>query len=164
MRLPTPEGLAWQQAAVARARATGIIVRELGPEAAEALRRLEAANHPDYPVTPATTHYLRDLRATRSLWVDSKRIFGALDGSLLVAATVIGRSGDHGETDFTSVLADYRGRGIGQAVKAASILALASEGATTFGTGGAEVNKASLQANLALGYVIEERWHSYQLG
>jgi GNAT superfamily N-acetyltransferase len=75
---------------------------------------------------------------------------------------VIGRTVRHGETEFTSVLSDYRGRGIGQAVKAASILALASEGVTTFGTGGAGLNEASLRANRALGYVVEERWRSYQ--
>ncbi|WP_143466001.1 hypothetical protein [Kribbella sp. ALI-6-A] len=30
-----------------------------------------------------------------------------------------------------------------------------------FGTGGAAVNDASLGANLALGYVVDERWRSY---
>jgi GNAT superfamily N-acetyltransferase len=162
LRLPTPQGLALQQAAVARVQALGFTVLELGPAAAEALHRLEAANHPDYPFTPATAHHLRDPGATRALWADGKRIFGALDKRLLVAATVIGRTDRHGETEFTSVLGDYRGRGIGQAVKAASILALASEGVVTFGTGGAGLNEASLRANRALGYVLEERWRSYQ--
>jgi hypothetical protein len=31
-----------------------------------------------------------------------------------------------------------------------------------FGTGGATVNAASLRANEALGYVVEERWLSYR--
>jgi glycerate kinase len=59
------------------------------------------------------------------------------------------------------VLDGYRGRGIGQAVKAASVLALHADGVRVFGTGGAALNDASLGANLALGYVIEERWRSY---
>jgi hypothetical protein len=62
---------------------------------------------------------------------------------------------------FTSVLAAYRRRGIGQAVKAQSILALYADGVRLFGTGGAALNDASLGANLALGYIVEERWRSY---
>jgi hypothetical protein len=46
-------------------------------------------------------------------------------------------------------------------VKAASILALVDDGVTTFGTGDAAANEASLQANRALGYAIEEQWRSY---
>lgn len=49
-------------------------------------------------------------------------------------------------------------------MKAASILALASEGVNTFGTGGTGINEASLQASRALGYVLEERWRSFQRG
>jgi GNAT superfamily N-acetyltransferase len=83
-------------------------------------------------------------------------------GAQLVAATVIGQKADRGETQFTSVLSAYRGRGIGKAVKAASILALAEDGLRLFSTGGAGVNEASLGANRALGYTIEERWRSYE--
>jgi hypothetical protein len=79
-----------------------------------------------------------------------------------VAATVISQTADRGETQFTSVLSAYRGKGLGKAVKAASILALAEDGVRLFGTGGAAVNEASLGANRALGYTIEERWRSYQ--
>ena len=162
LRLPDPQSLSLARAAVERVRAAGITVRELGPEAAVALHGLETANHTVYPFTPATAHQLLDLAETRSLWANGKRVFGALDGSQLIAATVIEQTEDHGETEFTSVRADHRSRGIGQAVKAASILALADDGVTTFGTGGAGVNEASLKANSALGYVLEERWRSYQ--
>ena len=164
LRLPAPQSLALARAAVARAQAAGIAVRELGPEAAVALHDLETANHTDYPFTPATAHQLLDLAETRALWANGKRVFGGLHGSRLIAATVIAQTDDLGETDFTSVLAEYRSRGIGQAVKAASILALADDGVTTFGTGGAGVNEASLKANSALGYALEERWRSYQRG
>lgn len=162
LRLPTPQGLSRPQAAVGRAQAMGFTVLELGPAAAEALHGLETANHPDYPFTPATAHHLRDPAATRALWEDGARVFGALDGRLLVGATAMKRAGRLGETEFTSVLAEYRGRGIGQAVKAASILALARDEVVTFGTGGAGLNEASLRANRALGYVIDERWRSYR--
>lgn len=164
LRLPAPQSLALARAAVARAQAAGIIVRELGPEAAVALHDLETANHADYPFTPATAHRLLGLAETRTLWVNGKRVFGALHGSQLIAATVIAQTDDFGETGFTSVLADYRSRGIGRAVKAASILALADDGVTTFGTGGAGINEASLKVNTALGYALEERWRSYQRG
>lgn len=162
LRLAEPPDLPLAAAAVDRAVAMGIDVRELGADAADAVRVLEDANHPDYPFTPATAHVSRNLKRTRALWAEGKRVFGALDGTLLVAVTAIEPAGQHGETKFTSVLVGYRGRGIGSAVKAASILALAADGVRTFDTGGAGVNEASLGANRALGYVIEERWRSYQ--
>ncbi|GGI41925.1 hypothetical protein GCM10010988_36470 [Cnuibacter physcomitrellae] len=62
------------------------------------------------------------------------------------------------ETDFTVVDAPWRGRGIGAAVKAASVLALLGEGQTRFRTGGDAGNAASLGASLALGYVVDEEW------
>jgi GNAT superfamily N-acetyltransferase len=137
-------------------RAAGV-VRELEPSYAEALHELETANEADYPYTPATHRVVGSVETVRELW-STGRVFGALDGDRLVAATHIGPDG---ETGFTSVRDGYRGRGLGQAVKAASILALLAEGITVFGTGGAAANDASLGANLALGYIIDERWRSY---
>ncbi|GAA1537618.1 hypothetical protein [Kribbella lupini] len=141
-------------------RATGVVVHELGPSYAEALHALEQANEADYPYTPATQRTVGSLETIRELWTTG-RVFGALDGDRLVAATTISLIGTRGETGFTSVLAGYRRRGIGQAVKALSILTLYAEGVRLFGTGGAALNDASLGANLALGYVVEERWRSY---
>ncbi|TCM49384.1 GNAT family N-acetyltransferase [Kribbella sp. VKM Ac-2568] len=149
------------EAAVLRAAAAGLSVRELGPEYAQALRDLETTNAADYPYTPATAHTARDLAGTQDLWLEGGRVFGALDGERLVGATVIRAVEDRAETAFTSVLPEYRGKGIGQAVKAASILALLADGCTLFGTGGAGLNAASLGANEALGYTVEERWYSY---
>jgi GNAT superfamily N-acetyltransferase len=148
-------------AAVLRVASTGVIVRELGPEYAEALFELENANVGDYPYTPATERVLRDLASIEALWTDGGRVFGALDGDRLVGATVMQPREELTETAFTSVLSDYRGRGIGQAIKAASILAFLATGSTVFATGGAGQNDASLGANRALGYTIEERWRSY---
>lgn len=145
-------------------RAAGVTVRELGPEYAAEWHALETANEKDYPYTPATHRVVQPVDELAELWTTG-RVFGAFDGERLVGATYIGLRGEpeslRGETGFTSVLDGYRGRGIGQAVKAASILALLGDGIRVFGTGGAALNDASLGANLALGYVIEERWRSY---
>jgi GNAT superfamily N-acetyltransferase len=151
---PVPARLAH---AVLRAAESGVSVRELGPEFPEALHELETANEKDYPYTPATHREVGSVADVAAFWCRG-RVFGAIDGDRLVGATHIAPDG---ETSFTSVLAGYRGRGIGQAVKAASILALVSHGVRVFGTGGAALNDASLGANLALGYVITERWRSY---
>jgi GNAT superfamily N-acetyltransferase len=169
----TPAGESWGarlrnpdrallDAAVLRAAAAGLSVRELDPEYAQALCELETTNSADYPYTPATPHTARDLAGTQNLWLEGGRVFGALDGERLVGATVIQAFEDRAETVFTSVLPDYRAKGIGQAVKAASILALLADGYTLFGTGGAGLNVASLGANEALGYTITERWRSYR--
>lgn len=148
------------ESAVRRATAGGLTVRELGPESAPALHELETANQPDYPDTPATHHEVGDLAKVRELW-SANRVFGAFDGNRLVGATVIREHQGHGDTAFTSVLAPYRRRGVGQAVKAASILAFLDIGITRFSTGGAAANEASLQANQSLGYVLTERWRTY---
>lgn len=148
------------ESAVRRATAGGLTVRELGPESAQALHTLEQTNGPDYPDTPATHHEIGDLTAVQGLW-PVHRVFGAFDGNRLVAATVIREHEGRGETAFTSVLSAYRRRGVGQAVKAASILAFLDLGINHFGTGGAATNEASLQANQALGYQLTERWRTY---
>ena len=159
-RLRNPDR-ALLEAAVLRGTTAGLSIRELGVESAEALLELENTNQPDYPYTPATQPEVRDLEKIRELWSDGGRVFGALDGTRLVGATVMRLHPELTETAFTSVLSDYRGRGVGQAVKAAGVLAFLETGSTVFGTGGAGQNDASLGANRALGYVIEERWRSY---
>ena len=146
--------------AVRRATAFGLTVRELGPESAKALHTLETTNGPDYPDTPATHREVGDLDGVRALW-QANRVFGAFDGSRLVGATVIREHEGFGDTAFTSVLETYRRRGVGQAVKAASILAFLDVGITHFSTGGAAANVASLRANEALGYTLTERWRTY---
>lgn len=151
------------ESAVRRATAGGLTVRELGPESALALHELETTNQPDYPDTPATHREVGDLEKIQALW-SANRVFGAFDGNRLVGATVIGERQGHGDTAFTSVLAPYRRRGVGQAVKAASILAFLDIGITSFSTGGAATNEASLQANQSLGYVLTEHWRTYAPG
>ncbi|WP_371406409.1 GNAT family N-acetyltransferase [Kribbella sp. NBC_00662] len=148
------------ETAVRRATAGGLTIRELGPESAEVLHNLEKTNEPDYPYTPATHRVVGELADVRALW-PAYRVFGAFDGNRLVGATVIRQKDGFGDTYFTSVLATHRRRGVGQAVKAASILAFLDIGITRFSTGGAAANQASLQANQSLGYQVTEQWRTY---
>lgn len=162
LELSDPPDLSIFRRALARGQAGGVSISELPATAAADLYELEKANNGDYPFTPATSHDLLDADATQNLWNQDFRVFGAYDGSQLVGATLISHRGSHAETEFTSVLASRRGAGIGAGVKAASILACATDGARVFGTGGAAVNGASLAVNHALGYVVTECWYSYQ--
>jgi hypothetical protein len=77
---------------IRRWRSAGTDVREPGHDAARALHALEVANQPDYPVTPATGHDVPSLQGARAFWSEGGRVFGALDGTVPVAATVIERS------------------------------------------------------------------------
>jgi GNAT superfamily N-acetyltransferase len=149
--------------AISRLTASGLRVQELDASFAADLVALETANEPDYPSTPATRHQAPTAAEASRLWADGARVFGAFDDAALVGVTVIRRRPDRAETEFTSVAQTYRGRGVAVALKALSILTMAEEGFEVFGTGGAQVNEASRRMNEALGYVIEERWLSYQL-
>jgi GNAT superfamily N-acetyltransferase len=162
LRLADAPDLTIFRRAVSRAHRAGISIAELSVSCADDLHTLEVANNADYPYTPATSQELLDADAIRNLWERGCRVFGAWHGDLLVGATVILQRDAQTETEFTSVLASYRGRGIGAAVKAASVIACADQGARVFGTGGAAANDASLGVNRALGYEITERWYSYQ--
>lgn len=162
LKLEDPPDLSIFRRALDRVTAGGVSISELPVTAAADLFELEKANNGDYPFTPATSHDLLDAEATQDLWNQGFRVFGAYEGDQLVGATLIAQRENHAETEFTSVLASWRGMGIGAAVKAASVIACADDGTRVFGTGGAAANEASLGVNNALGYVITERWYSYR--
>lgn len=162
LEMADPPNLSICREAISRVQAAGIRISELRATSSADLYELEKANNADYPFTPATSHDLLDAAAIRALWDKGFRVFGAYDRGQLVGATLIAHGENHAETEFTSVLASHRGRGIGAAVKAASIIACADAGARVFGTGGAAANEASLGVNQALGYQITERWYSYK--
>lgn len=148
--------------AVASARSRGFTVDELGVDAAADVCLLEATNHDDYPVTPATTHERSTEASARQLW-RTQRVFGARRGHDLVgAAALTTANGMIGDIAWASVLADYRGTGLGVAVTALGILTLNAEGQTSFSTGGAAANARSLNGARSLGMTIDERWRSYQ--
>lgn len=147
------------RAVVAAAAARGHRIAEVGPEADPGIAALEAAVREDYPGGPATAPAVHDPMALSALRAGGMRFFAAFAGDRLVAVTAITRGdGDRAETDFTAVSREHRRRGLAEAVKAASVLALAEEGARVFGTGGAEENAASLAMNARLGYAVTERW------
>jgi GNAT superfamily N-acetyltransferase len=161
LRLAEPPELSRAVAARADARSLGYLVDELDPSWAAEVTRLEALTRDDYPVTPATPAVRRSESEMLAWWATGSRFFGAAVGDRLVAVTAISPREGRGETEFTSVDAAHRRRGLAVAVKAASIIALAEDGIRVFGTGGAAVNEASIRMNESLGYVIEERWLSF---
>jgi len=161
LRLGEPPALGPLRALVARARDAGWTVRELGPDDDADVVAHEAATRADYPVTPATEPDVVTAEGLRRLRAEGHRAFGAVGAAGdLAAVTIVGRCDGRVETLWTSVRREHRRRGLATAVKAASVLALADEGARVFGTGGAQVNAAVLAANARLGYVVEERWLS----
>jgi len=162
LHLAEPPDLTKIEQAVARAEVSGITIRELSAEYADAVYELELANNVDYPFTPATFQPPPKRESIRGLWDSGKRIFGALDGDVLVAV-VVGQVVDGtGDNDFASVLSTHRGRGLGAAVAAASIVAFAKEGVRMFTAGGATVNAASLGLVRSMGFRVEEQWRSYE--
>ncbi|CAQ02618.1 N-acetyltransferase family protein [Clavibacter sepedonicus] len=136
------------------------VLRELAPHDVPAILALDAATLADYPGGPATRH--------AGLTPDSARVpaagrrgFGAFDpaGGLLAMTFVdVDPAGRAAETDVTVVDAAHRGRGLGTAVKAASVLALVEAGVAVFRTGGSSENAAIIAAGTALGYRVDEEW------
>lgn len=159
LRIERDTDLNLARSAVAAAPAD-IRFEELSADAAERVQQLDQATIADYPVTPQNAPEHRTLADVEALWSRGARVFGAMRGTELLGVTVVDRDGDGAETDFTAVERAARGQGIASALKAYSVLTLAGEGVTVFGTGGADVNGASIAMNERVGYVIEERWVS----
>ncbi|OII31899.1 hypothetical protein BIU98_07355 [Curtobacterium sp. MMLR14_010] len=132
-------------------------VREFSDADVDAVLALDALTIGDYPGSIATQHTPLDRqRATPS---ESRRAFGVvLESGELVAMTFVDLDGADAETDFTVVHPAWRGRGLGVAAKAASVLALLADGVTRFRTGGSADNAAILAANDVIGYVRDEEW------
>ena len=159
----------------------GLPVRALDDADVDAVLALDAATIGHYPGSVATRHEPFDReRATPSA---TRQGFGVWSGDALVALTfvdvLVGAGGAaagsdaaagsaaasvSAETDVTVVAAGHRGRGIGTAVKAASVLALLDAGVTRFRTGGSADNPAIIAANTALGYVRDEEWVTLEPG
>ena len=136
----------------------GYRLAELDPESDGAVIALELANRDDYPGGPTTAPPVRSRESLARDRAAGTRWFGAMKEGVLVAATAIRRGPEGAETDTTSVAAAHRRRGLAEAVKAASVLALLEEGVMLFGTGGADENAPSLAMNRRVGYEVVERW------
>jgi len=159
-RLKVTPGLPGRLRDVVAAVDGGVVIRELEVADSAAVLALDAATAADYPGGVATSHEPLDAASAHDLLARG-RVFGAEYAGALVAVTVTSRVGDRVETGFTAVHPEHRGRGLASAVKAASVLAHAEDGAVLFGTGGASTNAASLAMNRAVGYEITETWHTY---
>lgn len=147
------------RAIVEVARASGE-VRELDGADVPAILALDGATVADYPGGVATAHPALTLE--RAQPGPARRAFGVVGpGGDLLALTVVDLDGAFAETDFTVVAAAARGRGLGAAVKASSVLGLLADGTETFRTGGSALNPAILAANHRVGYVVDERWLTF---
>ncbi|MEW5015114.1 GNAT family N-acetyltransferase [Clavibacter michiganensis] len=136
------------------------VLRELGPDDVGAILALDAATLDDYPGGPATRHAGLTSDSAR-VPAPGRRGYGAFDASgALLAMTFVDLdpSGRAAETDVTVVDAAHRGRGLGTAVKAASLRALLEVGVTAFRTGGSSENAAIVAAGASLGYRVDEEW------
>lgn len=133
------------------------VISELNADNVDAVLALDAATLADYPGGIANEHV--PLSAEQAAPTPGRRAWGAFTSAgNLVAMTFVVPDIDRTETDFTVVAQGWRGRGLGAAVKAASVVSLCTEGYSRFRTGGSAENRASLVANLSLGYVIDEEW------
>ena len=145
-----------------------LVVRELTAGDVDAVLELDGATAGDYPGGAATQHEPFDRAAATPTPV--RRAWGApSEGGELLAVTVVdlvaaaadtgdAPDGAAAETDVTVVRRGHRGRGLGTAVKAASVLALVEEGVRRFRTGGSSENPAIIRAGESLGYVRDEEW------
>lgn len=132
-------------------------VREIVDADIGSVLALDSATLADYPSGVATQHVALTPSTARA--TATRRGFGVIDDDgRVLAVTYLDVEGVRAETDFTVVAADHRGRGLGTAVKAASVLTLARDGVEVFRTGGSAENVAILRANLRLGYVVDEEW------
>jgi len=131
-------------------------VRSAESSDVSAILALDAVTLPHYPGDVATHHEaLTPVSAGLSA---TRRAFGVFEHERALAVTYVDLAGHRAEIDFTVVTPELRGRRLGSAVKAASVLALSAEGVRTFRTGGSAENHAILAANGRLGFVVDERW------
>jgi ribosomal protein S18 acetylase RimI-like enzyme len=150
------------RAALTAQRASGITVRELSTHDAAQVAAVEAANHADYPQTPATRHAPVTVPVFRALLDGGARAWGAeLEGNLIGVAVASPKAAGWWDITFASVLAEHRGLGIGQLLAATIISDVTEHGADRISTGGAASNDASRGAALALGAHLEPEWRTY---
>ena len=141
---------------VERVRGVGDM-RELNPTDLSEILALDGATTEDYPGGVATAH--TPLDRERATVGPNRRGFGVVNpGGRVLAMTFIDLDGSKAETEFTVVASQWRGNGLGAAVKAASVLALLEDGVEHFRTGGSADNPASLAANSKVGYTVDEVW------
>ncbi|MCD2443710.1 acetyltransferase, partial [Agromyces sp. SYSU K20354] len=109
-------------------------LREVREDDIAAVLALDAVTVEDYPGSIATRHV--PLTPERARVSRERRGFGVFDSrGRALAVTYVDVNDLRAETDFTVVDREHRGRGLGSAVKAASVLALIEDGVEIFRTG-----------------------------
>lgn len=145
------------------ANSQGYRIEMLGAGFADQMYNLEVLNNPHYPYTPATHQAMPTPNTIKALWAPNSWNFGAIWNSDLVGVCATSKKQGKVELDFGSVHPDHRGKGVGVGIAAYAIKNLAIMGENNFATGGAELNSASKATVEALGFRIDEIWHSYVL-
>jgi GNAT superfamily N-acetyltransferase len=139
----------------------GLAARELTAQDAEAAFALHKTYVADAPKTPATIP--REFTAAGfARFIADNHAFGVFEGARCVALTMLVRTGNEAETEFTVTLPERRGHGLAGHVKTLAVRTLAERGVTEFATGGAVTNTAILRANERLGYHIEPLWITFR--
>ena len=140
----------------------GYRVESLELDFADQVLDLEITNNADYPYTPATAHAMPTFESTTSLWQADNRVFGAFKDGVLVGVVAASKAEKEVQIDFGSVRREHRGLGVGSAILSLAISTYANLGEHLFSTGGAAVNEASHATVRRLGFVVDEKWRSYQ--
>ncbi len=135
-----------------------LCIRPLDADDMSCILALDALTLGDYPGGVATAH--APLTRTTACPTPARRAWGAFRDRELVAMTWFDTdaSGTFVEIDFTVVAANWRGRGVATALKAAAIVVLANAGVDRVRTGGSMRNTAIIRTNETLGFVIDEHW------
>jgi GNAT superfamily N-acetyltransferase len=128
--------------------------------------KVDLLTTPDVPATdPADSfpydEWLDGIWRRPSLSLDGS--FGARVGEKLAAFTLLAVNLDvrRGFTEYTATLREHRGRGLGEAVKRASLAWAAERGITAVWTTNDESNAAMLALNAKLGYEPSARRVEY---
>jgi hypothetical protein len=121
LRLDDSSDLAVLDERVRRVRSEGFTIRELTSDDLPSVSEVEFANVNDYPQSAATRHEMPTFERLNDMIHAGVRFWGVFLEARLVAVTGLERLGQRWNTTFTSVLGQYRGRGLGAAVKAVSI-------------------------------------------
>ncbi len=110
LRFDDSSDLAMFDERVRRVRNEGFNVRELSTADLAKVGEVEFMNFNDYPQSAATHHEMPTLERLVGKIHAGVRFWGVFLEGELVAVTSLDRKGERWNTEFTSVLEEYRGR------------------------------------------------------
>ncbi|MBI3429323.1 MAG: GNAT family N-acetyltransferase [Actinobacteria bacterium] len=162
LQLTEPIDLRRYSEKISKLQTLGYRMESLPVGTAQQVLELELINNPDYPYTPATAHAPPTYEGTMALWKSGNWIVGAFKDDQLVGVVVASKGATEVNIDFGSVRREHRGLGVGSAIASLAIITNANLGERFFSTGGAIVNEASQATVNSLGFVVDEKWRSYE--